>query len=243
MDYNKLIENFDNNNPILEFIKKGIKPEDIKEAVLKSLRPYFKDENALNALAMNQLIGGWLNFELFKRDAWYFDKFEKCLNLFNEAFDNDKQKCISAIVDYLPEISQSISRYWSFLKLEVDKNGLEIDEYLEENLKNIGQLLEGIIKTYLKLLLHITLIKLDKPINQNQIKLMDLGAIIDVLIKKTDFPELFQPVPWNLRLYQWRNIAYHHSAVIENDKIKCWYKKNLSTFGLPFDFNTYAFMV
>lgn len=220
-----MIKNFDSNNPILEFLKKGIRPENIKEALLISLKPYFRNQNLLNEIAMNELVGGWINFELFKKNTWYFDKFEKCLELFKDAYEKKNKECISAIVDWSPEISQCITKYWSFLHLEVDKDELGLYEYLEENLKNIGQILEGIIKTYLKLLLQINRIRLNIPIELSKIKQMDLGVLVDELIKKTNFPELFQPIPWKLRLNQWRNIAYHHSAAIEDDRIKCWYRK------------------
>lgn len=213
---------------MLEFAQKGINAEVIKEAIVRSLKPYFRNKAVFDGV-MDQMVGGWVNFELFKRENWHFDKFEKCLNLFNNALKENEQKCISAIVVWLPEITQCISRFWSFLNLEIDKKELEIDEYLEENLKNIGQFLEGIVKTYLKLVVQVNRIRLNIPVNLNKIKLMGLGVLIDELINKTDFPELFQPAPWNLRLNQWRNIAYHHSAIVENGKIKCWYKKKNQT--------------
>ncbi|MBN2379506.1 hypothetical protein JXM67_06860 [candidate division WOR-3 bacterium] len=43
------------------------------------------------------------------------------------------------------------------------------------------------------------------------------------MVRKTDYPNLFIPQPWNIRLSQWRNIAYHHSVVIEENNIICSY--------------------
>lgn len=237
MDYTKLIKDFDANNPLLAFFQKGIKPEHIKEAILRSLIPYFKNKERLKSIAMNQLVAGWINFELFKRNQWYFDKFEKCLDLFNQTLKINSNSCINAVVDWLPEISQCVTRYWSFKNLEVDKNKLELNEFLEENLKNIGQFLEGIIKTYLKLLLHVNRIKQNKQVILSNIQSMDLGRIVNELINTTNFPDLFKPEPWNIRLNQWRNIAYHHLAKVENDRIKCWFKKESKTFSFYLERN------
>jgi len=47
--------------------------------------------------------------------------------------------------------------------------------------------------------------------------------IVNELIESTAYPRLFAPPPWSVRLNQWRNIAYHHTARIEKDEIVCSY--------------------
>jgi len=93
---------------------------------------------------------------------------------------------------------------------------------VHECLRNIGDLTEGLIKPYLKVLLRQ--IKIGDGIEGlvENINTLDLGQIVNELIQN-DYTDLLVPAPWNIRLNQWRNIAYHHSAKIVDNKIVCWY--------------------
>jgi hypothetical protein len=171
---------------------------------------------------------------IFRRDRWFLDQFEKCLQLFNEAKSTDKDSVFRVIVDWLPELNDSLTKFWSFKNLEREHDELESDEFLEDSLSLIGQVLEGVIKTYLKLLLNINRIRTSSSFSFHDINKLDLGSIVDELIKKTKFPELFCLPPWDIRLNQWRNIAYHHNARVKEGSFICWYGKepNLKTITL-----------
>jgi len=233
--YETLLDNFDQFNPMLSFFQHGIKPEDVKEGIIEDFEPYFTNHDHLEEYATKYLVGGWLNFSLFKRDTWFLDKFEKCLRLFNDVKSKNKTKCIEAIVDWFPEINQTLSKFWSFQKLEQDKDSLEMEEFVEENFKTIGQATEGLIKTYLRLLLHINRIQRYVTTSFWEIQQLDLGKTVTELINSTNFPELFAPPPWKIPLNQWRNMAYHHNARIEEGNVICWYGKkgNIRTITFP----------
>jgi len=233
--YETLLDNFDKLNPMLSFFQHGIKPEDVKEGIIEDFEPYFTNHDHLEEYATKYLVGGWLNFSLFKRDTWFLDKFEKCLRLFNDVKSKNKTKCIEAIVDWFPEINQTLSKFWSFQKLEQDKDSLEMEEFVEENFKTIGQATEGLIKTYLRLLLHINRIQRYVTTSFWEIQQLDLGKTVTELINSTNFPELFAPPPWKIPLNQWRNMAYHHNARIEEGNVICWYGKkgNIRTITFP----------
>ena len=97
---------------------------------------------------MKWLITGWVNFLKLQQSKWHYDNFEKVLKLFNDAKSRDQNQCLSIIVEWLPEISQSLSRFWSFKNMERNSSSeLILDDYLQENMSLIGQLLEGVIKT------------------------------------------------------------------------------------------------
>ena len=109
--------------------------------------------------------------------------------------------------------------------MEVDKDVLDIEEFSHECLRNIGDIIEGLTKPYLKVLLHqIKIVNRIKTSFEN-IDSLDLGQTVDELIQKSSYADLFMQSPWNIRLNHWRNIAYHHSARIENNDIICWYGK------------------
>jgi len=113
--------------------------------------------------------------------------------------------------------------------LEQNKNALEIEEFLRESLRNIGDIIEGVTKPYLKALLHQIKITTGIKVTLEEIDSLDLGTIVRELIQTSGYADLFMPPPWKIRLNQWRNIVYHHTAKIENNKIVCWYGKAPNT--------------
>lgn len=84
-------------------------------------------------------------------------------------------------------------------------------------------------KPYLKALLHQIRIANEVRTSSENIDSLNLGIIIDELISKSEYADLFMPPPWGIRLNHWRNIAYHHTARIENGKIVCYYGKTPNT--------------
>jgi hypothetical protein len=233
----KFIDDFSESSPFEVFYENGIKSEDIKQGIIETLAPYFQNHDRLVKYSMTWLITGWVNFLKLQQSKWHLDNFEKVLKLFNDAKSCDKNHCISIIVEWLPEINQSISRFWSFKNMERNSNDLILDDYLQENLRLIGQLLEGVIKSYLKLTLELNRLTRGKQYSAAETLSMDLGIVIDELISTTNFSGLFSPPPWNLKLNQWRNIAYHHSAKVEKERMLCWYGKtpNINTIILTRD--------
>lgn len=96
---------------------------------------------------------------------------------------------------------------------------------MHECLRNIGDIIEGLTKPYLKALLHQIRIANGIKTVLEDIDSLDLGTIVSRLIQTSGYADLFMPLPWNITLNQWRNIAYHHNTRIENSEIICWYGK------------------
>ena len=78
----------------------------------------------------------------------------------------------------------------------------------------------------MKVLLHQIRIVNGIKTTLEDINALDLGIIVDQLIRRCDYADLFMPSPWNIKLNQWRNVAYHHTAKIDNSGIICWFGKS-----------------
>ena len=209
--------------PIISLIQQGVKPEDIKKGVIETLEPFFENQEVLTALAVDFLIANAVVLETIKQDAQFFEDFKKCLSAYRSAKDKQPQKCYESIALLESEIDRSVSKFWSVVHLEVDKSTLEIDEFLHECLRNIGDSIEELSKPYLKsLLLQLRLLRKEENFS-SKINAIDLGKIIDELIQKSNIAELFMPTPWKIRLNQWRNIARHGTAKTVGEGIVCWY--------------------
>ena len=223
--YERVISTIKEESPLLKIIQIGLKPEEIKEAVIESLEPYFDNKDILEQFAIEALVPESINLLKLQQDKLFLKMFEKCLSTYGLAKSRDMQSCFESCALWQSQILQSLSEYWSVLHLEVDKDVLDTEEFLHECLRNIGDIIEGLTKPYLKVLLHQIKIANRIKTSFGNIDSLDLGQTVDELIQKSSYADLFMPSPWNIRLNHWRNIAYHHSARIENNKIICWYGK------------------
>jgi hypothetical protein len=211
--------------PIIELVERGLKPNEVKEIVVKSLEPYFENKDVLEEFALDSCVPASITLSNLQNDQWFFEMFENCLAVYHTAKAKDPSNCYESIIWWQPQIAQSISTFWSVLNLEVDKNRLRNDEFLHECLRNIGALIEGITKPYLKALLsQIRIVREEKAVLRS-IDALGLGEILNELIQKSGFPLLFSPPPYDVPLNQWRNIAYHNTARTQGEEITCWYGK------------------
>lgn len=228
------INDFYENSPFEMLYENGISPDDLKNSIINTYRPYFNNQERLNEYAIDWLVSGWVNFSKLKQNEWCLNNFEKCLSMFNAAKNANESECLEAVAEWVPELHKAVTKFWSFKNLSMDLEDLELLDFSEESFKIIGQFLEGIIKSYLRLIVHLGRLARGKPSNRADIIKLDLGGLVDELISTTNFPELFQPLPWNIRINQWRNIAYHHNSEVKGDTIYCWYGKepNISHLSL-----------
>lgn len=223
--YEKILSAIKEQSPLLKMIQLGLKPEQIKEAVIETLEPYFYNKDVLERLAVVCLIPDSISLLRLQEDTWSFKMFKKCLTTYGSAKTNEPQRCFESCALWQPQILQSVSKFWSVLHLEVDKSTLGIEDLLHECLSNIVDVIEALMKPYLKALLHQARTAKGITSTLGDIDSLDLGKIIDELIQTTDYPDLFMPPPWNIKLNQWRNIAAHHTAKTDDGMIICWYGK------------------
>jgi hypothetical protein len=221
--YERIISAIKERTSFLEMVEAGIKPEEIKRAIIELLEPYFDNRQTLEKAAMDCLVSDSVLLVRIRRDKFFFDKFEKCLATYRSAKSKNRENCFKSCAFFLNEIAESETKFWSVTNLEIDKYELELEDALHECLKNIGEIIEGLTKPFLKALLCQTRIDCGVSESGSNVKVLDLGQIVTELVKRSSCAELFAPPPWNISLNQWRNIAYHHSARVKNEKVVCWY--------------------
>jgi hypothetical protein len=222
---NKILLAFKEDGLLYKFIEHGIKPVEIKNAIIEIFDPYFENKQILAKFSIEILVPEFINFLKIKEDKWLFAIFEKYYENFREAKIAYKEKCFESFSFWHPKILDSNSRFWSIYNLQFDKNLLPDAEKIFECFRNIGDIIEGLKKPYLKnLLCQIKIINGFTP-SFHEIETLDLGEIVTRLIKTTKFPELFIPPPLQIKINQLRNIAYHHNYKLVNNDIVLWYGK------------------
>ncbi len=226
-DLEKNLTDLKRSNPMSLFYEFGMTPDEIKSSIIDSFSSYFKNPDNLNEFAVSDLVGTWLSYLTIYRDHPDSLKLIKMiLDIFNDAKLVNETQTIEAYLEWYPELNQSISRFWSLYNSQNNIIDLPIEDYLEVVLRTIGQSIEGLAKAFLKLLLHLNRIRRNKSFNVEEIRSKDLGVIVDELINTTNLTDLLILRPNNIRLNQWRNIAYHHNSKVINGKIFCSIKRN-----------------
>jgi hypothetical protein len=227
MNLKDKIKDFENRNPMSIFYEFGYKPEDVKLEIIDSFSEYFQNKQNLKKYAISHLINNWFSFVLLQgENPESVEKVDLFVSIFNDAKKINAQETIDAYAFWLPEISQSIIRYWSLYNTQNNLNNLCIEDFAVETLNMIGVSIEGILKPFFKLILALSRIQKRKTYDLNDINLKDLGVIIDELINTSKLNDLLIINPNSVRLNQWRNIAYHHNSQIIDGEIFCSYKKN-----------------
>jgi len=220
--YDKIISAINEQTNFLEMVKAGIKPEETKKSVIELLEPYFDNRQMLEKFAIDCLMSDSVLLVKIRRNNFLFEKFKKCLETYRSAKNKNKKDCFESCAFFLNSIAETEIKFWSVANLEVDKNKLELEDALHECLKNVGEIIEGLTRPFLKAFL--CQVRISCGLSElNSVKEMDLGQVVTELIKRSNCAELFAPPPWNISLSQWRNIAYHHSAKIKDDKMVCMY--------------------
>jgi hypothetical protein len=221
----KMLLRIKQENFLIKSIELGINPKDIKNAVIDTLSPYFENNKILIKYSIDLLLPEFINLMKLKQDNWSFKMFESCFYTYRMAKNKNQLKCFESMAFWQKYIEESILKFWTIYNLERDKNMLESDKMVFECFRNIGDILEGLNKPYLKSLLCQIKIINGVTIDYQTIGNSELGKIVNKLIKQAKFPELFSPPPLKIKINQWRNIAYHHNFRLVNDTILLWYGK------------------
>ena len=138
---------------LYKVIQQGVKPIEIKSAIIEALNPYFENKQILEKFSIDILVPEMINLLKLQIDKWLFNIFEEYYQIFIDSKRIDKNKCFESFAYWHQEIIDDNSRFWSIHNLELDKNILPDSEMIFECFRNIGDIIEGLNKSYLKNLL------------------------------------------------------------------------------------------
>lgn len=234
--FEKILVDLKEKSPLNFLYDNGYTPETIKEEIVTTLNPFFNDNNNLQEYAIKYLVSDWVEF--IKLKTFHPDSEKIIISIishYRSAKIKDSVSVFSAINSLMPLQLDAGNKFWSFLKLEVDKSKLDFEEFVQTSFKDISDIIEGLMKVFLYENLAIDRINRCKTTNIVQIRQLDLGVIIEELVANRLFKNLLLVPPENLKLSDWRNISAHQNhKLIPDDKILCEYgqKHNRKTIVL-----------
>lgn len=204
---------------LLPFAEEGVSPDEIKQAIIYILSPHFVNQHVLHELAVDVLASEALNISRINSDAWTKSMFSRVLDDYQKAATLDKSACFSGCAEWLNKVLNSSSEYVSILNLNVSLDKLSLEDFRYEVFRSIGALIEACLQPYLKELLLQVRIRRGKVNPAQGLESMKLGVVVGELYDTSGYSELFAPLPWGIKLHQWRNMAQHHRTRVENNKI------------------------
>lgn len=133
MDINHKIKDFENRNAMSIFYEFGYKHENVKLEIVESLSEYFQNQKNLKKYAVSHLINNWFSYILLTgENSQSVEKVDLFVSIFNDAKKINSQETINAYAFWLPEISQSIIRYWSLHNTQNNLKNLCIEDFAIE---------------------------------------------------------------------------------------------------------------
>lgn len=206
-------------NPIAMLIRQGHTPDEIHKLVLRTLRPHFSNQTYLEHYALSILVPHAINVLRIQKRPTAFGVFQRCIAIYRKAHRTDAKATRQASTEFWPDTMYGVSELWSTSNLERPASDFPIHEFKAEVFRLIGALIEASMQPFLRALVAQVRIFQKKSWDATKIRDLSLGNLVDELSTTARIPDLVVPPPWGVKLSQWRNIAQHHLARIEGEKI------------------------
>lgn len=206
-----------------------------QEQLCRDWSRYMSNGKALQSAVRSNVGLFEYNFWLTMNDErWFMDGLDQLLECFRRAKARNENECFQALVDLDPTINSGLKNMHRLFHLEGNKSVKRLDLFGKICFREIGDMVEGTLKPFMQLVLVMFLIASRKPNKSATIYDMSLGEITGELLKSKTFNELYQPLPWNVPINQWRNVAQHYSFTVDRSHaaLECVYgtknKKKIS---------------
>lgn len=211
--------------PYSVLLESGATPDQVKGAIVALLDPYVLDKELLKQFAVSVLANEAICVgQLSSRPDWKA-LLDSAFSIRERAIAIDKARSFEVICFFEPSITEAQRKYSLQIVFEQSKEGLHLDEYAFEIFRLIGALIESTIQPFLKELYCLALVANGMPVDPPVVLVTDFGRVVGQLEKLLGSSDFVSPPPWNVRLNQWRNIAQHHSYMIEGEIIVALYGK------------------
>lgn len=220
----KILTDIKQESHLKYLFENGYTIEQVKNELITTLAPYFKNQHELEKSAVTFLVADWVYFLRLQVKFPGIDKdIASVIKHYNKAKITDAHQVFSVINNLLPAQIDNGNKFWSILSLEPDKSTLDFEDFVQSCLTSLVDIVEGLSKLYLIENLAIDRINRGKIVDIEKIKTLDLGVIVDELANNSPFPHIFKLPPENLRLSDWRNIGAHLNYKLQSGKVICEY--------------------
>ena len=216
--------------------KQGYTPDEVKEAVISFLDPYFENKSILVKDAMQSYFLSIFSYlVVYNADSAFSQGLFEVLQVYRKAYSVDPNQVKNIILATVNLMGQKENLMWTVKANTPKEIPDDIHEATYKFMKHVGDVLEIGTKHEIIELYAILEISLGKSIDYETIRKRDFGVIVQSILDKKCFENILKTLPNDIKLSDWRNIAYHHTYEIQNETIKCNYGKKGNSFEISFD--------
>jgi hypothetical protein len=218
--FKKTIADFESHNPLPIFFEHGYTPDSIKKEIIASFSEFFENKANLSVHAIDGLATTWVAYLTSLKIKGFKTRLKEFSSFSKSAFSKNESLALAAYFDWADLLTEATNKYWSVKNLSQDTDLLCLEDMVEATFQTLGQLIEGLIKPYIKFYYQLFSITSGSPVGKSALDSFDLGKTVKSL---SELSNTILINPLNVSLNQWRNIAYHHNYIVEADKIVCSY--------------------
>lgn len=205
----------------------GYTSADIKETVVKMLNPYFEHSDSLNKHACDsQLLPVFEFFVRYYYDEEFSHGIKSITDYYKDVCKRYKQEFWDIILFSCDIMVEDDNKMWSLRNNKVDLKEEDLYERMMQIFGRIGNILEVSAKHITQELYALIYLYDNGHVDYEKIRKQDFGVVINNILDKGLFCSILKTKPYDMKLSDWRNIAYHHTYSLDDNKmVKCTYGK------------------
>ena len=217
--------------------KQGASTQQIKDLVISRLTPLFcNKDNAEKYWSTAEMLSTFEFIIRYYHDEAFMQYLQEVLATYRAALERNDEMVMQIFCDSLFDFSQKENMMWTVRENAKQVNSNDYDESVIRYMKHIGDTLEIGTKHIIAELYAMVLIVDGQTPDYEKIQRLDFGVNIQNILAKEKFRSMLLTYPLNIKLSDWRNIAYHHTyRIIDKNTIVCTYGKKQQTFSISFD--------
>lgn len=222
---------------ISDCYEQGCSTQQLKDMVIGELTPlFYNKDNAEKYWSTAEMLSVFEFIIRYHHDETFMQLLREVLATYRTALECNGEMVIQIICDSLFDFSQKENMMWTVRENAKQVNSEDYDESVIRYMKHIGDTLEIGTKHIVAELYAIVLIADGQTPDYEKIQRLDFGVNIQNILTKGKFQGILLTNPINIKLSDWRNIAYHHTyRIIDKNTIVCTYGKQQQTFSINFD--------
>ena len=136
------------------------------------------------------------------------------------------------IISTLFDTSEKENQMWTVRTNTPKGIGDDVYDSVISHMTHIGDTLEISVKYIVQELYAMIRLSKGLSVDYGKIRACDFGVIINNILSLGYFTSILKTKPIDIKLSDWRNIAYHHSYIIKADCITCSYGKPIKQFKI-----------
>lgn len=206
---------------ISDCYEQGYSTQQFKDMVISKLTPLFSNkDNVEKYWTTAEMLSVFEFIIRYHHDETFMQFLQEVLTTYRAALERNSENVMQIFCDSLFDFSQKENMMWTVRENVKQVNSDDYDESVIRYLKHIGDTLEIGTKHIIAELYAIVLIADGKTPDYEKIQRFDFGVNIQNILAQGKFQGMLLTDPINIKLSDWRNIAYHHTYRIIDKDIK-----------------------